>query len=46
VLTYPTVPKPTIEDVKPDCSDPALEMYPKLPKPTIEDVRDGVEMKL
>jgi len=41
VLTYPTVPKPTIEDVK-----PALEIYPKLPKPTIEDVREGVEIKL
>ena len=41
MLTYPTVPKPTIEDVK-----PKLEMYPKLPNPAREETSDCVEMKL
>ena len=41
MLTYPTVPKPTIEDVSPE-----LEMYPKLPKPIVVDLKDGVEIKL
>ena len=46
MLTYPTVPKPTIEDVNPDWSDPALEMYPKLPNPAREETSDCVEIKL
>ena len=46
MLTYPTVPKPIIEDVNPAWSDPALEMYPKLPNPIVVEVRDCVEMKL
>ena len=40
MLTYPNVPKTTIEDVKTDWIDPALEIYPKLPIPIVVEVRD------